>query len=445
MSIFDIKGNTAVANIILNPYQSEVEKDLWSGNGLANNNITEYSMFGGFANGKSFYTMLKTHQILLTYPNVRWFFIKSVSKDFDITVIDQMNSLFGEAGAYTYRRQAKEFVYKNGSNLKFLGLDDKSVDRILSSEIDGATINQAEDLHEEVFMQLVGRLRGTNLPKRLMLIEGNPGPGWCKKRYKDDSHADYLKFYEASSYVNQKNLPDNYIDKMKDIYGSEKIQRYIEGSWDSSSTLVFPGFEEFHHVTPSTEIPRTSFTVVGFDHGIVNPSAYVWISKLTNGEIHVWDEWHKPRATFEELIYAAHKNGRHPIIADYSIKRADRDHISLWEDLLKNGLNLKESNKDKQGNIRLINRLLQEKKLFIHNKCHNLIREMKVYHWKLTRYGDIHQYKEEVVKKDDHALDALMYGIRAIADKEVKEPVVRKTLNQRMVEHESNKRNTQLG
>ena len=419
MRVLDDDGNI---NIKINSLQSKVWNCIFDDMGeLRKDDTNEVAVFGGFANGKSFIIMLITWIFCIKFPGLRFMFIRAVARDLDTTTIDQFKLMFPpESSGYSLKIQAKEAHFDNGSIIFFRGFDATNIDRILSTTVDCAAMCQAEEIDHIVFTQLIGRLRGKSIPKRFLLVEGNPKETWAKKRYKENPLPRGVCFFEAPTNVNEENLPPEYETRMREVFGDAQVDAYIEGTWDSTSNLVHPDFDEFKHVIPPTKIETNWFSLVGFDHGIVNPSAFLWISINELKEIHIWDEFYRPKASFEELVFAAKKNGRIPIVADYSIKRADRDGISLWDDLMKQGLSLKESNKDKKGNIRLINRLFHERRLFIHNKCENLIRELKSYQWKNPTARNIEDPKEEVLKKDDHAIDALHYGIRYLVDAEVK-------------------------
>ena len=61
-----------------------------------------------------------------------------------------------------------------------------------------------------------------------------------------------------------------------------------------------------------------------------------------------------------------------------------------------------------ENGIRMVASLLASGRLLIHKSCKNLIDQMQSYSWdeKATEAGE-----DKVVKRDDHAVDALRYGI----------------------------------
>lgn len=418
MSFFELKDGRWNCNVELNAFQSAAELDFWDKNGkIKDNKIMQFLLVGGFANGKSFWTTLTTHRMCLTYPGTQWLFIKNVAKDLETTAITQMLKDFGSTGAFKHNKKDKFFEYKNGSKIQFVGLDNNNVRGLLSSQWDGFTFNQVEEIDEEVYLQAFGRRRGNKDRKIVLLMEGNPAPGWVKKRFIESPTDEFTAVYSATTRVNEHNLPDDYIAGMMRVFGSEKISRYMDGSWESNDIKVFHRFKEFENVIPSHEIDPESIIYVGFDHGVVHASAFIWIALNKKGEIHVFDEYYEKRSSTHELRAAAQKWGKYPIVADYAIKRVERDGRCLWDDLLADGLRLQESNKDKIGNIRIINDAFLNKKLFIHDNCENLIREINAYQWKLNNLGNVDKVRETPMKKDDDAVDAFMYVYREMHDR----------------------------
>ena len=138
--------------------------------------------------------------------------------------------------------------------------------------------------------------------------------------------------------------------------------------------------------------------------------------------VFIFDEWHKKQAQLHEIVAASNRHGKVPIIADYSMKVGDTRHISFWDDLKRHGLYLIEAKKDKTANILLVNQGFHTNKLFIFNHLNYVIQQHKRYQYKRAGLSDTEDRKEEVIKKDDHSVDAVQYGYRHIKDIQVKGP-----------------------
>lgn len=286
---------------------------------------------------------------------------------------------------------------------------------IRSSMYDAIFMCQAEEVPYLVFKECLARLRAPNTPYHPIFFEGNPADCWVKERYKGKKMPVKSLFFEAETAINQENLPDDYIERMHETYTKAEIERLVYGSWDNISFLIHPDFDEFKHVMPPQEIHPKWEQAIGFDHGMVNASCLLWGSKDHNDVIHIYDEWYSEKSKFNDICDASKKNGYFPIFADYSIKSVTKGDTTLWDDFQMSGLKLIAAQKhDKQGSIRLINKRLASRSIIISNKCKNLIDQLKKYQWKRPNYETMEDSKEEVLKKDDHACDALQYLIRGL-------------------------------
>ena len=74
--------------------------------------------------------------------------------------------------------------------------------------------------------------------------------------------------------------------------------------------------------------------------------------------------------------------------------------------------------KDKQANILLVNQYFHKNNLLIFEHCEYVWKQHKRYQYK-------HNKPEEVVKKDDHSVDAVQYALRYLDKIEVKGPMNR--------------------
>lgn len=367
----------------------------------------------------------------MTYPGLRWIFCREYGTELLDSVIPQFLEMFPEhLSEYRYFKQPKEARFSNGSTIFFRAFDSVGVRKILSSSYDGGCICQAEQTSKSLVLELIGRFRSMALPRKILLVEGNPDPAcWPKKRYISGSLPKGCVYFEAPTQVNEENLIDNYVDRMKENYPKEWIDRKIYGKWDSKSGVIYSEFDLDFHVINRFEIKDWWFKAVGVDHGYVNPSCFLWGAVDDKKNIYIYDEFYKSHQQTHELITAAQRYGPLPMPADTSMKKKERDYGNLWDDLVAGGLNLVEVPKDKMANILGVNKLFHQRRLFIFHNCKKLIGEMEDYIWKPHKLNDDKSPTEEVRKIHDHACDALQYLIRYLNDIKVLTPVEKNYLN----------------
>ena len=255
-----------------NPFQQKGWDVLFDENGdLRPDCPTELALFGGYGNGKSAFCLVVTWIFCITYPGLRWIFCREYGTELLDSVIPQFLEMFpphlGE-NHYRYFKQPKEARFSNGSTIFFRAFDSVGVRKILSSSYDGGCICQAEQTSKSLVLELIGRFRSMALPRKILLVEGNPDPAcWPKKRYISGSLPKGCVYFEAPTQVNEENLIDNYVDRMKENYPKEWIDRKIYGKWDSKSGVIYSEFDLDFHVINRFEIKDWWFKAVGVDHG----------------------------------------------------------------------------------------------------------------------------------------------------------------------------------
>lgn len=461
-----------VLRLKLNPFQSIAHTHLFDEFGkLLPDAPEELGEWGGYGNGKSLDIMKSVYLLTSNYQNVRFLYARATGPQLEDSVITQFRELFPEdICGYRYHIQKKEARFNNGSIIFFRAFDGPRVKRILSTRFDGAAICQAEEVAFELYLQILGRLRGVALPIKIMLTEGNPDDTWPKDRYKaefykaeirycmccdDNTDHEMVKkdlsslydvitdsymliakcihcsnmvnvrlYIEGKTDANKDNLPPDYINRLKNEFPEEWIERYVNSNWDKTSNKVHPQFNKDIHIIEPIPIQKHWFKAIGFDHGTVNPSAMVWVAVDEKQNLYVFDEFYAKEQRIPQLKEANHRHGPLPTPADYSMKRKERDLESLWSDLQREGLNLIEANKGnvKNANILLINQMFHQNRLFIFKTCENTIREIKNYRWQKPKLGSEVDRKEEIIKKDDHCCDALQYVVRFLKDRKVFSP-----------------------
>lgn len=382
---------------------------------IKDNGLKEGASFGGFGSAKSFIIMLVTLVICQNYPRTQWLYARSTYPQLEDSVIRQFKEAFPEENfQYKYVGHKREARFDNGSIIMFRAFDVDT--KILSNQYHGASICQAEEIPFEFYAQLWGRLRLLNngMNRNVMFLEGNPAECWCKKKYKLNPIPADTFFMESTSYDNP-HLPKDYIDKLKQEMPEFWIRRYVYGEWSNFDEMVFSEFNESVHIIDPVPISKHWQRVNGFDYGWRNPSAISFMAIDFEGNIHIFDEFKMPEQTTDLLIEAARRHGKCINVIDPSTKIPDSRGKDIFTEL-SNSLNLIEARKSKMRNITNVQLLLKQRRIFIHRNCIDHIEEFREYKWKKIKLGDQKNHPEEVIKKNDHLMDAMMYGVQYIED-----------------------------
>lgn len=354
------------------------------------------------------------------------------------------------------------------SNVIFRQLEEP--DKLRSLNLSGFYIDESSQVSEAAFMLLQGRLRGKGLRKGFLTTNPN-GHDWqyswfvkqdhfsntslvdpkgntthtlsngdmqlssptSRLQAKKDARLDY-KLIKAPSTENI-HLPDGYVDSMLAAWSPERIKREIEGSFDAFEGMVYHEFRRDTHVIQPFKVPDDWVRVIGIDHGYRNPSAWIWGAVDYDDNIYIYREFYEREWLIEEICKGKKKENKLGVLQlsrgekitqariDPSV-RAVRGATGysdwdIYQDNLPKDFPLMLANNDKQAGIDRvksylkINESTNKPRLFIFNTCYNLIDEMSKYRYKELTHGQVGKQaeKEEPVKVDDHALDALRYLI----------------------------------
>lgn len=401
---------------------------------LRDNHYKEFSVFGGYRAGKSFIQQMIVYILCCQYPNIRCLYMRNTYDELKDSVIKQFNETFLDDGNYEYVQSSKDgshiAKFFNGSEIRFRSADDP--DKLLSNEYDLIALCQAEAIPGEIVNQvLVGRWSGTRLPKKLLLVEGNPAGTWVKFAYADrpkhELEADGIYYRNVDTFENLHNIDPDFIEDYKRKNSEINIRRFIYGEFVGSENMVFTEFSEKNIIAPidHTLIPPNAKKGIGGDYGWRNPATFVWGYKDYDGRIIIYDSWGGTQQTADMIAKAGLKYGKQPCIYDYSCKEKDKYGFSEWDRINKAGLKLTECSKqDEHGVIGYINSLFKQELLLITANNEQLIWEINNWKYPPQRIGKEENLKESPIDANNHYIDGTKYlitwmeGLRSISPEE---------------------------
>lgn len=309
-----------------------------------------------------------------------------------------------------------------------------SVGRIQGSTIALAYVDEAVLLPEAFWNMLItrGRVDGARV-----LATMNPASlnHWMRKEWilkADEKNAVYFHFTMDDNPA----ISESYKADMKASYAGMFYERFILGRWTSAEGAVYPMWDESKHKIRWDRIPRVNRVLgVGVDFGTSNATAGIMIG-VTERKLIALDEfWYhadeklgKPRlapskqaAMYKTWLTEKH----HPIqethpnqwgpgvqtLPEVEYHVVDPAAAHFTEELYNVGITAWPGNNDVTAGIATVSRLLESGQLLISDRCKNLLNEITEYRWseKATEAG-----KDEPVKENDHANDALRYVLHTL-------------------------------
>ncbi|MBX9790188.1 MAG: terminase family protein [Pirellulales bacterium] len=228
----------------------------------------------------------------------------------------------------------------------------------------------------------------------------NPRPGWT--------------FYHLNTRKNTALAP-GWAERFLAGLPEDERRTRETGHFAAHSGLVYKEFNERFHLLPEDwEPPRDWHRVRAIDFGFANPFCCLWIARDHDGAYYVYDEHY--RSGMLNSDHAAAIKARRWLrgaVRTYGPTYSDHDAQQRAE-LAAEGIVCTPAKKDLRAGIAHLRRLfmIQENgraRLYISAKCKHLRRELKNYKW--PEGSDTRNPAEEPIDRDNHACDALRYGI----------------------------------
>ena len=209
---------------------------------------------GGYGSGKTWCGSLLGIMMARKYPGCRGLV---GAKEYELVKHTTMQSYFEHLDNmgyvkdrdYKYNKIDKKIKFANGSEILFKGLDDP--EKFKSLNLHWAEIEEASQISDSSFIALLGRLRNTTKKadwppfKYRLFGHTNPQPnkGWIWKRFVENPKYNYRLIIAPTS--ENTNLPQHYIESMKDEYDPEYYRINVLGEFGNySSGLVVKNFSD---------------------------------------------------------------------------------------------------------------------------------------------------------------------------------------------------------
>lgn len=218
-----------------------------------------------------------------------------------------------------------------------------------------------------------------------------------------------FKSFHFTSYDNS-HIPVDELDKAKASLPPEVFAQEYEASFQKTTGLVYKEFFRDKHLYDKLPPPYENIRyqkLGAVDFGYRNPAAVLDV-RFDGEKLYLEDEWYKRERTDIQIAeYVA--------LCKFKEVYPDPENQGAIEELRRKGVNVKEVVKGKdsvKAGIQSIRELLIRGDLMINKRCVNTIAEFEMY-----SYDDDEperNEKENPVKANDHALDALRYLVSSL-------------------------------
>jgi len=371
----------------------------------------EFIAEGPSETGKTLAACWKIHMMALTYPGLNGAIARKIQRSVYGTVLLTFGRVIKNADVIPYGGEKPEkYIYGNGSQIWVGGLDDP--DKLLSSERDFIYVNQTEECSLDDWEKMTTRTtgRGAVMPYTMTFGDCNPGghQHWIRQRAAEGKlrliktiHQDNPTIYTDDGLLTEHG--QRVMETLSGLSGIRR-KRLFEGIWATAEGVVYDGFAYETHVK-SKEHKENQYWALALDEGYTNPAVILLIGVDGDGRLHIEREFYQTgilQSSVCETAATWANDTEHPT----QIAIVDQSAAGLIADLKNRGLDAQGHKGRVLDGITIVQDLLRVAKdgkprLTVDPSCVNTINEFESYVWKPG--------KDEPIKENDHALDALRY------------------------------------
>lgn len=219
------------------------------------------------------------------------------------TLLKTFTENFLNKGLHSYVKDFNQtslvLTWKNNSQIIFMaeGYDtDKDLNRFRGLEINGAFIDEVNEIQEVTFDKIVERsgswFHSDDCPTKI-LMSCNPAQNWVKKRFYEPYTTNSLPkgtAYLPAKITDNPYVPADYVESLKQL-PRYQYEVFVNGSWDISLKVggeFYKCFELDHHVKRVSYDPKLPLHISWDDN--VNPYLPCGIFQIDGKELRMIDE-----------------------------------------------------------------------------------------------------------------------------------------------------------
>lgn len=328
-------------------------------------------------------------------------------------------AIFGEFTKHIHYTPGAKTAQILGRTVYLYGANDATSEtKIRGMTVGLAYVDEATILPEGFWDMLITRLR---VKGARCLATTNPGSKnhWLRKKWILQA-ADKNLVHFTFTMDDNPSLEADYIADMKRSYSGVFYKRFIQGQWTNAAGAVYDMWDEDRHTIQYGKLPPMQRILsTSIDYGTTNTTAALLLG-LTYEE--------RPRLCFiDEWGYNSREN-EGVRLPDMELSKRlrgwakgqppsafwflDPSAASLAAQLRADGQPTWPADNDVIPGIQDISNLLANDRLVVSDRCTGWLSEVTEYEWdsKASEAG-----LDQVVKDNDHYMDAGRYGIRSTA------------------------------
>lgn len=390
--------------------------------------------FGGYGSGKSHSSLQEVFLRALESPNGTGLLTAPTLGQLKKTTIKTLlNEVIPPLLIDTFNKADGYIQLINGFTFYMIPSDDE--EKLRSLNVGIIHMEEASGIKRTIYDQLLTRMRDPNVKHKLFMVCSNPSLGWIKDVLADNEarkdpqhpeHEDYNPYIKAFVWATKLNtyLPSNFIEMNAKGKPDWWKKKFLEGSFESQEGAVYPNFP--NTIIDDFDIPNDWEKFVALDHGIRNPTAVLFGAiDQKEGTVYIYRSYYRANALVPEHVAAIKPmieeipfgKLRFMVIDPSAKNRTDPiNGKSVQSIYAEYGLFFQPGNNDIEVGIMRVTSYIERGKLKIFRSCVELIKEGISYKYPELDMDNSKQLDEKPIKVNDHAMDALRYGLMRLPE-----------------------------
>ena len=301
-------------------------------------------------------------------------------------------------GSYNYNK-VNQTITLNGINsvIYLSGLD--SMEKIRSMNLSFIAVDEASELEESEWIELMGRLRDLNGSRRIVGATNPSSPShWLYRRFFLEDKPD-RKVIRANT-LNNPYLPKDYVESLKDM-PEQLYNRFVLGEWLAMENMIYVQFNREQHVKTRGMGEFKSY-LLGVDWGFSpNPTAILFFGLDGDNNLHLIEERKVNKLVNSRIVSMCDKYLKfEPVVI------VDPSAPSLISEFEQEGFNTQKADNAVDAGISRVQDYLHKGKLTIDPQCTEFVKELE---------GYIYNKDGKPIKINDHMMDACRYVVSSVA------------------------------
>lgn len=321
--------------------------------------------------------------------------------------------------------KSKQQIYLKGSTEPIIYLtadNERHIDRLRGMEIGSAWADEVRLMPSYIWDVLLTRLRSQNGPLKMFATTTSKGYNWLyyyflkkqdpKTKERLENPEDYELF--GGSTFDNPYTPQEWKDNLKAQLHGRYAKQELYGGFVAFEGQVYDNLDHNIHIVDHKKIKDKEFKefIVGIDWGFSNPTAALIIGLDSDDRAYILEELYRKRMDTEQLgEWLMKKKEQYKNLNMFYADPSEPMNINKLQGM---GINVVKASNQVMPGINFVYSMFEVQKdnkprIFISNKCSNLIDEINIYRYADEKEGK--EAKEAPIKENDHALDALRYAL----------------------------------